>query len=254
MGVTPLEPTRSQCVVVDSAPLPSKNQLKTAGDRIRKRVTGDLELDGDKAAEDAALVKRWRSAHSGALTTTRIGLGAIVMRELKRDSQAGLVTQRLKRFESIVAKLVRDKSRLGEMEDIAGCRAVLPGLDTVTSVHRGLEGAQKLEIIQVRDYNDKPHMGGYRALHLWCRRDNFKVEVQLRTARQQRWAELVEEWDTLPGLDLKHERAPEPVLNYFRELADYFFKLDSGVADLDIGTSSLTVATAALRDWITKEG
>lgn len=235
-------------------PLPSKSQLKSAGDRIRKRITGDLELDGDKAAEDAALVKRWRSAHSGALTKTRTGLGAIVMRELERDSQAGLVTQRLKRYPSIVAKLVRDKPRLGEMEDIAGCRAVLPSLDVVASVQRTLEGATKLEIFQVRDYNNSPHTGGYRALHPWCRRDDFKVEIQLRTDRQQQWAELVEEWDVALGLDLKHERAPDPVLGYFSELADYFYKLDSGVANLDIDTSLLRAATAALKDWITREG
>jgi ppGpp synthetase/RelA/SpoT-type nucleotidyltranferase len=233
--------------------LPSKSQLKNAGDRLRKRVTGVLELDGEQAAVDALLVKRWRSAHSGALAKTRVGLGLIVMKIQGKDSQAGLVTQRLKRFESIVAKLVRDKSRLAEMEDIAGCRAVLPDVDTVTVVHQQLEGARKLDISRIRDYNILPHAGGYRALHLWCQRDGFKVEVQLRTSKQQEWAETVEEWDSGLGLDIKHDRAPDVVLTYFRELANFYCQLDSGMADSDVDTSSLGEATAAVRDWLAGE-
>lgn len=94
-----------------------------------------------------------------------------------------------------------------------------------------------------------PHKGGYRALHLWCRRDGFKVEVQLRTARQQRWAELVEEWDSALGIDLKHEVAPDVILSYFRELADYFDLLDTGVAELDADKSALRETREALETW-----
>jgi ppGpp synthetase/RelA/SpoT-type nucleotidyltranferase len=221
---------------------------------MRKRVTGDIfDLDGEQAAEDALVVKRWRSAHSSALTTNRVGLGTIVMRVLDRESQAGLVTQRLKRFESIVAKLVRDKPRLGEIEDIAGCRAILPGRLVVEQVWQQLDRAHKLEILQVRNYNESPHAGGYRALHLWCRRDDFKVEVQLRTAYQQQWAELVEEWDSALGMDLKHEKAPDVVLTYFRELADYFSLLDKDVADSHIDKSALRAARTALDTWAARE-
>lgn len=230
--------------------LPSKSQLKKAGDRIRHRATGTLELDGEQAAADAQLVKGWRSAHSGALLKTRVGLGTVISREWQRSTPAGLVTQRLKRYESIVAKLVRARTRLGEMEDIAGCRAILPSLPAAERVHAQLAGARKLDVVQVKDYNSSPHQGGYHALHLWCTRDNFKVEVQLRTPRQQEWAELVEEWDSVLGLDLKHEIGPDVVLEYFRELADYYFRLDSGVAHSDIDTAPLTAAHLALRTWL----
>ncbi|WP_114451234.1 RelA/SpoT domain-containing protein [Halopolyspora algeriensis] len=233
--------------------LPSKNQLKKAGDRFRKRVTGALDLDGQQAADDAALIKRWRSAHSAALVKTRIGLGQIVMRIQGLDSQAGLVTQRLKRFDSIVAKLVRDKPRLGEVEDIAGCRAVLPDLATVRDASQQLANARLLNIVNTRDYNEDPHPGGYRALHHWCRRDEFKIEVQLRTERQQQWAELVEEWDEALGIDLKHEMAPVEVLTYFRELANYYSLLDTGMAHSSIDGAALQEATTALRTWAQRE-
>lgn len=244
---------RSTDVSASLPVLPSKNQLKTAGDRIRRRVTGALELDGEQAAVDAQLIKTWRSAHSGALTTTRNGLGLIVRRTLGLESQAGLVTQRLKRFESIVSKLVRAKTRLGEMEDIAGCRAVLPSLIVVREVETQLAGARKLDVIDVRDYNNRPHLGGYRALHLWCRRDGFKVEVQLRTALQQEWAERIEEWDKLLGLDLKHERAPEVVLLFFRELANYYRHIDAGMAPSMVEASALQRARTSVRAWLTRE-
>src|SRR5690606_15347733 len=70
--------------------------------------------------------------------------------------------------------------------------------------------------------------GGYRALHLWCRQDGFKVEVQLRTQRQQRWADTVEQFDTAFGTDLKHETGPEPLLRYLRELSRYLCLRDDG--------------------------
>ncbi|GAB3283119.1 RelA/SpoT domain-containing protein [Parasphingorhabdus pacifica] len=240
---------------VGSKPLPSKNQLKTTGDRIRKRSSGSLAESGgnERANEDVQLVNQWRSAHSVPLTRTRIGLGSIVMRVLDQGSQSGLVTQRLKRFESIVAKLIRDKSRLGEVEDIAGCRAVLPGRESVTSVWASLANAHKMKIERVKDYNENPHAGGYRALHLWCRRDGFKIEIQLRTAYQQNWAELIEEWDTTLGFDLKHEDAPVPVLTYFRELAAYYSLLDDNLADSAIDASALRQATDHVRDWLTRE-
>lgn len=231
--------------------LPSKSQLKAAGDRIRRRASDPLALDGEQAAVDVQLVKGWRSAHSGALLKTRVGLGTVVAREWGLQTPAGFVTQRLKRFESIEAKLIRARTRLGEMEDIAGCRAVVPGLASAGRIHDQLvTAARKLEIIQVRDYNAHPHAGGYRALHLWCRRDEFKVEIQLRTPRQQHWAEMVEEWDSVLGLDLKHERAPGVVLEYFCKLADYYNQLDRGMADLDVDLAPLRAARVALETWL----
>ncbi|SDK64349.1 hypothetical protein SAMN04487820_110151 [Actinopolyspora mzabensis] len=67
-----------------------------------------------------------------------------------------MVTQRLKRIESIVGKLVRDKPRLGEIEDIAGCRAVLPDLNKVRDASEQLANARSLTISKLRDYNSLP--------------------------------------------------------------------------------------------------
>jgi hypothetical protein len=60
-------------VSVDPPSLPSKSQLKAAGDRIRRRFRGELVLDGYQAAEDSLLVKTWRVSHTPVLNKTRVG-------------------------------------------------------------------------------------------------------------------------------------------------------------------------------------
>lgn len=238
---------------VDPLSLPSKSQLKAAGDRIRRRFRGELDLDGYQAVEDSLLVENWRLAHTRALNRTRAGVGAIVARVLGRPSSAGLVTQRLKRYESIVAKVVRDQTRLAEIADIAGCRSVLPDLDAIQRVHdRLVRQRGKQELVRVRDYNELPHPGGYRALHLWCRRDGFKVEIQLRTARQDDWAELVERIDRSHRLDLKHEKGPEELLAFFRELANYHGQRDRGVAHAEVDVWGLHDAGMAAETWLAR--
>lgn len=234
--------------------LPTKSQLKAAGDRIRKRVTGDLAFDPDQAARDVELVELWRTAHLAALRKTRTELAVIVSDALHGGWEPDSVTQRLKRLDSIVAKLVRDKPRLGEIEDIAGCRAVLPDRTSVERVAEQLSSTTRLEIVRVRNYNERPHAGGYRALHLWSRHAGFKVEIQLRTTLQQFWAESLEEADRRLGIDLKHENAPQPVLTYFREWALCYALLDAGVADSDVDRASLDKATRDMQDWVWKEG
>lgn len=245
---------RSPCVVITPESLPSKNQLKLAGDRIRRRMTGAFVLDGEQAATDTALVNQWRVAHTDALVKTRQLLGTVVSDALELDSSRDVVVQRLKTYKSVVRKLVRDRTRLAEIDDIAGCRAVLPNIRDVELVRIDLERrARRMAIERVRDYNATPHAGGYRALHLCCRRDGFKVEIQLRTFNQHEWAKMVEEWDDLLGLDIKHENAPAPVLTYFREWANYWRRIDSGVQHSDTDATLLNSATAGIRRWLAEE-
>jgi ppGpp synthetase/RelA/SpoT-type nucleotidyltranferase len=123
--------------------------------------------------------------------------------------------------------------------------------DRIRRGARGVERAGKLELVRVRDYNELPHRGGYRALHLWCRRDGLKVEIQLRTSRQHDWAEAVEECDAWLGMDLKHEQGPDELLVFFRELADYHNRLDRGVTPSELDVSALRAARSAVRAWLT---
>jgi ppGpp synthetase/RelA/SpoT-type nucleotidyltranferase len=117
------------------------------------------------------------------------------------------------------------------MQDVAGCRAILPNLAAVDQVRRRIEH-QKSEIVKVNDYNATPRSSGYRAVHIVVRRGGALVEIQLRTASQQRWAMLVEDLDAAYRFQLKDESGPEEVLEYLRVYALGLSEIDrTGAAE-----------------------
>lgn len=78
-----------------------------------------------------------------------------------------LVSRRLKRMESIVAKLQRPGSGdLSKMQDIGGCRVVLPDMDSI----RFLQG-KELNLNshgsgrRIKNYIAEPKPDGYRSIH-----------------------------------------------------------------------------------------
>src|SRR5205085_580408 len=76
---------------------------------------------------------------------------------------------------------------------------------------------------------------GYRAVHVIAFAGDLPVEIQVRTARQQRWAELSEKLSDIRGAEVKYGGGPEPIRdvlsalsvsvagleNYERQLAGY---------------------------------
>jgi len=92
------------------------------------------------------------------------------------------VTQRLKRFPTILDKLVREPTMaLSKMEDIGGVRAVLMDQRQVDRVRDCLQHAQRWNIRRVRDHFECPKDDGYRAVHVIVKKDGCYVEIQLRT-------------------------------------------------------------------------
>ncbi len=61
------------------------------------------------------------------------------------------------------------------------------------------------------------------------------IEIQLRTLRQQKWADLVEELDKAYRMNLKNEDGPAEVLEYLRELGRALARLDrTGAIEPDL--------------------
>jgi hypothetical protein len=69
------------------------------------------------------------------------------------------------------------------VQDIAGCRAILPDQD---AAYRVLERSRhhKSRVLRVDDHVADPKPSGYRAIHAVVERDGAPVEIQLRTLRQ----------------------------------------------------------------------
>jgi putative GTP pyrophosphokinase len=109
--------------------------------------------------------------------------------------------------ESIIAKLQRSDTKLSRMQDIAGCRIVVDArwhLDTAVKALHSL-----FETARVVDRRQQPSFG-YRAVHVIVRVQGRQVEVQVRAALQDQWANLVEAFSDIQGVDFKHgQEAPD---------------------------------------------
>lgn len=124
--------------------------------------------------------------------------------------------------------------KLTYMQDIGGCRAILPELATLDGVRRRVE-RQRSEVVKVDDYNEDPPSSGYRAVHIVVRREGALIEIQLRTEWQQRWAMLVEDLDSAYRLQLKDEQGPLEVLEYLRAYGSSLAVLDcAGTVDPEL--------------------
>jgi putative GTP pyrophosphokinase len=81
---------------------------------------------------------------------------------------------------------------------------------------------------KTRDYIANPKPSGYRALHVIARRDDFAIEVQLRTVRQDAWANQVEDDGRQLGVGLKFGAGVADIHDYYVAISDAFALLDRG--------------------------
>lgn len=118
--------------------------------------------------------------------------------------------------------------RLSQMEDIGGCRVVLPNLDEVYAVLGRVR--RNWPEADVTDYVETPKDDGYRGIHIIKRRDGRLIEVQLRTTGQHEWAEAIETFGPRLGFDLKDGEGPADVREYFKLAADRIARTERGEA------------------------
>ncbi len=176
-------------------------------------------VDFDVAQREAAfLLFGYRATFQLPLNKVTIGVRSMVKRESPTLQAAGAklpVGQRLKRTPQIVYKLERHpKMALARMQDIGGCRAILPGGEP--EVRRVLRRIRKNWTVKhVKDYIAEPAESGYRGIHAVVLRDDRLIEIQLRTPRQHEWAEAIERTGFRTGHRLKDGGGPTDLLEYF---------------------------------------
>ena len=227
----------------------SRTQVDRAGEILRVWTVEGL-LAGPAEQDASRVVNAYRSEFKSPLRSVVMGLRSAV----RTAGVEVVVAERLKRQPRLVGKLIRFPNiRLTQMQDVAGCRAILPNLAAVDEVRRRIE-RQKSEIVKVNDYNATPRSSGYRAVHIVARRDGALVEIQLRTASQQRWAMLVEDLDAAYRFELKDETGPEEVLEYLRVYALGLSEIDrTGTAEEQTRRRTVTALLSAQRRLITGE-
>ena len=130
----------------------SKREINEAGAAIR-----NSEISPEDRAAALRIVDNWRSAHAYPLHVFYMNLRG------KCGSRKDiLVAERLKRMDSIVGKLQREEGmQLYRMQDLGGCRMVLPTLQDVYTYSEQFQKSRiRHELKRTYDYIQPPKKSG----------------------------------------------------------------------------------------------
>ena len=210
------------------------------------------------------VLNNWRAIHGYPLNNFQNRLRWCA----KLVDKDAVISQRIKRVPSIMAKLSStklDRVKLDKIQDIAGCRAVVKTVKNVYTIlerfydynettGNGSYGTHKR--IKVNDRIAEPKADGYRSLHLvyeYCvkgtsEHNELKIEIQLRTKLQHAWSTAVETVDAFTGSKLKAGESNNEWGRFFK-LASAAFAMIEGTrpVDLNIGYDT-TYLRAAIKD------
>ncbi|XDA97886.1 RelA/SpoT domain-containing protein [Sulfitobacter sp. LCG007] len=196
-----------------------KGEIDGAGRHLAKI---DFPVSTNEGVSALKVINNWRSAHSYPLNTFQITL----RNRARKIERTVIVAQRIKRLESIHAKLSRQPTmRMSQMQDIAGCRAVLKNVrDVRRLVKRYKESRFDHKFRGEKDYITQPKPEGYRCHHLvyeyrgtaaTSAYDGTKVEIQIRSQLQHAWATAVEAVGIFTKQALKSSQGDEDWLRFF---------------------------------------
>lgn len=182
--------------------LPSRSQVKKAASALRAYFRNETGQDQYMAA--LQVVADYRKLFSLPLTKVNNGLRSFVKR---KALEGAVVTQRLKREETIVEKLtVRETTMsLATMQDIGGCRVVLKDLQDLRVLEGEITRVWGRRVVNHVDYIKEPRASGYRAVHIVVERDSYPIEIQLRTEEHHAWAQTVESFSGAGGSNYKQD-------------------------------------------------
>ena len=137
------------------------------------------------------------------------------------------------------AKLQRETIRLSQIQDIAGCRVTVHGLDeqdeTVQRVSEAFSNAK------VFDLRLQPRCG-YRAVHTVIQSLGLPVELQIRTGWQDAWANMSELFADRFGIAVKYcggSAEPQAILGTGSDLFRDFERYWRESARLSVAGSTL---------------
>jgi len=149
-----------------------------------------------------------------------------------------IVAQRIKRLDSINKKLSFQASmKLSQMQDIAGCRAVLPNIQHVRELETRYRTSQDFshELKSSKDYIAQPKPSGYRGVHMIYKfklrapspYEGQQVEIQIRTQLQHTWATAVEAAGTFTNQALKSSQGSEEWQRFFSLMGSYIAHMEN---------------------------
>jgi len=201
-----------------------KGEIDRAGELLVPWWRG--ETQPDRLGQAYIIIQNWRTSHGLPLNVFQAGL----RQRAKRIDPKAIIAQRLKRFSSVMNKLVREPNmKLSQMQDLGGCRAILADVATVDRLYQSYRHSERLfdteGSLKCYDYIRHPKSDGYRGIHVvgryLARRDTrqpwngHRVEIQLRSRLQHAFATTVETVTTFTGTPLKFGAGPDEWRRFF---------------------------------------
>lgn len=206
----------------------SKKKVQKAGESLI--IENISKNNPDVYKESMLILSNWRASHVYSLHN----ITSLVHKIAIKEDRKVIIAKRLKRTPSIVNKLRRfETMKLRNMQDIAGCRAILSTNKNVYKVFRKLN---KTREFKVTDYIKFPKDDGYRGIHLVCKCGDgehgekgaqYPVEIQLRSKTQHSWATAVEIVDLFTNQTLKSNEGKKDWLDFFKYISHEFSKLEN---------------------------
>ncbi|GBE19824.1 MAG TPA: (p)ppGpp synthetase [Candidatus Pacearchaeota archaeon] len=193
--------------------------------------------DKEKALE---ILDNWRAIHRYPMHIFKKRLKRV---SEKMDNEA-LSVQRLKRLPSILKKLQRryygnkPTMKLSQMQDVAGCRVVMPNVELARKLHKEeyIRGDLKHKKVNEKDYITTPKEDGYRSIHLMYKYKSDKkgkkdyngllVEVQIRSKLQHLWATAIETVDFFTRQAIKSNEGQKEWVDFFKLVSSAFAKME----------------------------
>ena len=181
--------------------------VRRAGDALRGNILWSDE-SADEIKEIFRIANSWRDSHMYPMWRVRYEL----MGQIRRLKQPGSTFARLKRMSSICKKLRNLTAKLNKIQDLGGCRAIMPSIRDTKALINSCRENLAHEIHTVDDYINNPKPDGYRSHHIVYKFrgdetsaifNGRRIELQIRTRLQHSWATAVEAVGTFRKEDLK---------------------------------------------------
>jgi ppGpp synthetase/RelA/SpoT-type nucleotidyltranferase len=185
----------------------SSTQIDRLGDRLRSQSITDADLE---------LLSEFRRSFGPAYEA--------VVEVLRTSLKLEPTGRPEKSTSSIADKLRRESLRLRQMQDIAGCRAIVG--DVLKQDEAVMCLTKSFADTSVVDRRITPSYG-YRAVHIIVRQHGIPVEVQVRTELEHSWAQLSEKLSDVLDPSIKYGGGREPLKSKLLRLSELVGKAEA---------------------------
>lgn len=220
----------------------SKKDVIRAGEALKDQLIWSPE-GKTEIQRVFSIANSWRASHAFPMHRMRAELhGRMSALKVK-----GLTVARLKQMSSIRNKLNRLSGNLRQLQDLGGCRAVVPNIEQARILASEIMENSPHNLKREDPYMDEPRASGYRSHHIvfaFIPRTDAEagyegrlIELQIRSRLQHSWATAVEAVGLYRNENLKAGAGSEDWLRLF-ELMSFEFAASEGCDYAKDGSST----------------